>query len=277
MVYKIRSLSFFALAFIIPLYSCTGNTKSSETKSAELTSGIPVINYSVTGSFPHDTTLFTEGLLIYNGKLFESTGSPEELTHTKSLIGTIDLSTGKIDKKIELDKTKYFGEGIVFLNNKLYQLTYKNQLGFIYDAKSFKQIGTFNYLNAEGWSLTTDGINLIMSDGTANLTFISPDNLKPLKTITVTENGAALKDLNELEYIKGFIYANVYQTNDIIKIDPSNGKVVGRLDLNSLGLEAKYKNPHSDVMNGIAYDSTTDKIYVTGKLWSNIYQIQFPH
>jgi glutamine cyclotransferase len=276
MVYKMRSLSFFALAFMMLLYSCTCNTKSSETKTAEPTSATPVINYSVTGSFPHDTTLFTEGFLIYNGELFESTGSPEELPQTRSLVGTIDLSTGKIDKKIELDK-KYFGEGIVFLNSKLYQLTYKNQIGFIYDAKSFKQMGTFSYLSAEGWSLTTDGINLIMSDGTANLTFISPDSLRPVKIVTVRENGELLKNVNELEYIKGSIYANVYQTNDVIKIDPSNGKVVGRLDLNSLGLEAKYKNPHSDVMNGIAYDSITDKIYVTGKLWSNIYQIKFPH
>ena len=169
-------------------------------------------------------------------------------------------------KKCELDKTKYFGEGIAFLNNKLYQLTYKNHLGFIYDAKSFKQISTFSYFNAEGWSLTTDGINLIMSDGTANLTFISPDSLRPVKIIAVRENGALLEKVNELEYIKGFIYANVWQTNDLVKIDPSNGKVVGKLDLNSLALEAKYKNPNSDVMNGIAYDSTTDKIYITGKL-----------
>lgn len=272
-----KLLSFFAWAFIILFYSCTGNTKSSETETADPASGIPVINYSVTGSFPHDTTLFTEGFLIHEGKLFESTGSPDDLPKTKSMVGIIDLSTGKMDKKIELDKTKYFGEGIVFLNNKLYQLTYKNQLGFIYDAKSFKQIDTFSYLNAEGWSLTTDGINLIMSDGTTTLTFISPDNLKPVKTITVTENGIALKWLNELEYIKGFIYSNVWQSNDLVKIDPSNGKVVGRIDLNSLALEAKYKNPNSDVMNGIAYDSTTDKVYVTGKLWSNIYQINFPH
>ena len=278
MVYKMRSLSFFVLVFIILLYSCTGNTKSSETNIVESTSPIPVINYSVTGSFPHDTTLFTEGFLIYNGNLFESTGSPEELPQTRSVIGVIDLTTGKVDKKVELDKTKkYFGEGIVFLNNKLYQLTYKNQLGFIYDAKSFKQIGTFNYSNAEGWSLTANGTDLIMSDGTANLTFISPDNLKPVKIITVRENGKLLEKVNELEYIKGFIYANVYQTNDIIKIDPSNGKVVGKLDLNSLALEAKYKNPNSDVLNGIAYDSAADKIYVTGKLWSIIYQINFPH
>jgi len=270
-----KPLSIFALLLL--LYSCKGNSKSSETNIKESASKIPIINYSVTRTFPHDTTLFTEGLLVHNGKLFESTGSPEELVNTKSLIGIINLSTGKIDKKVELDKKKYFGEGIVFLKNKLYQLTYKKQLGFIYDAESFKQVGTFNYSNLEGWSLTTNGVDLIMSDGTANLTFLSLDNLKPVKTITVTENGLPLKELNELEYIRGFIYANVWQTNYIIKIDPSNGKVVGKLDLNSLAVEAKYKNPNSDVMNGIAYDSTNDKIYITGKLWSNIYQINFPH
>ena len=270
-----KPLSIFALLLL--LYSCKGNSKSSETNITESASKIPIINYSVISTFPHDTTLFTEGLLVHNGKLFESTGSPEELPNTKSLIGIINLSTGKIDKKVELDKKKYFGEGIVFLKNKLYQLTYKKQLGFIYDAESFKQVGTFNYSNLEGWSLTTNGVDLIMSDGTANLTFLSPDNLKPVKTITVTENGLPLKELNELEYIRGFIYANVWQTNYIIKIDPSNGKVVGKLDLNSLAIEAKYKNPNSDVMNGIAYDSTNDKIYITGKLWPNIYQINFPH
>lgn len=272
-----KLISFFARASIILFYSCTGNTKSSEPQTGDPASGIPVINYSVAASFTHDTTLFTEGFLIHDGKLFESTGSPGDLPQTRSLVGVIDLTTGKMDKKIELDKAKYFGEGIVFLNNKLYQLTYKNQVGFIYDAKSFKQIDTFSYLNAEGWSLTTDGTNLIMSDGTASLTFISPDSLKPVKAITVTENGVALKWLNELEYIKGFIFANVWQSNDLVKIDPSNGKVVGKIDLSSLALETKYKNPHSDVINGIAYDSTTDKIYVTGKLWPNIYQINFPH
>ena len=129
------------------MVSCENNT---EVHIKSIHPATPIINFSVTKYFPHDTSSFTEGLLVHDGKLFESTGSPEDLKQTKSLIGILDLATGKIDKKIELDKTKYFGEGIVILNNKIYQLTYKNKIGFIYNAKSFKPIGKFSYSNAEG-------------------------------------------------------------------------------------------------------------------------------
>lgn len=257
------------------LYSCSNN---SETKPIEsLPAKVPIINYTVINYFPHDTSLFTEGLVVHKGQLYESTGSPEELKQTKSLIGITDLSTGKFSKKIELERTKYFGEGIVILNDKLYQLTYKNKIGFIYDANSFKQIGKFSYPNAEGWSLTTDGTDLIMSDGSDRLTFLHPSNLQSYKLLMVTENGVRLDKLNELEFIKGFIYANIWTTNYIVKIDPVTGKVVGKLDLGSISSEAKNKSRTADVLNGIAYDSVSDKIYVTGKLWSNIYQINFPH
>lgn len=269
-----RKLLFVTSALFL-LCSCSNN---SETKSPEsLHSKIPIINYTVINYFPHDISLFTEGLVVHKGQLYESTGSPEELKQTKSLIGITDLSTGKFSKKVELQRTKYFGEGIVILNDKLYQLTYKNKVGFIYDANSFKAIGKFNYPNAEGWSLTTDGTDLIMSDGTDTLTFLHSENLQPYKNLVVTENGAPLYKLNELEFIKGFIYANIYTTNYIVKIDPANGKVVGKLNLGSLSVEAKNKSSTADVLNGIAYDSASDKIYVTGKLWSNIYQINFPH
>ena len=227
--------------------------------------------------YPHDTTLFTEGFSFYNGQLFESTGSPNDLPQTKSSIGIDSLATGKFSKKIELDKTKYFGEGITFLNNKLYQLTYKNQIGFIYDANSFKKIGQFKYDNPEGWSLATDGKNLIMSDGTSKLTFLDPTNLKPVMILNVTENGMPQDSLNELEYIKGFIYVNIWMNNFIFKINPTTGKVVGNLDLSLLPFDAKNKNQRAAELNGIAYDSITDKIYVTGKLWPNIYQINFSH
>ncbi len=258
-------------------FSCKDNPKSAANNKQEPVVTIPVINYSVLNYFPHDTTLFTEGFLFHNGELFESTGSPNELPQTKSLIGTDNLKTGNFSKKIELDKTKYFGEGIAFLNNKLYQLTYKSQTGFIYDANSFKEIGQFKYENKEGWSLTTDGKNLIMSDGTNKLTYLSPDNLKPVRILNVTQNGMPQDSLNELEYIKGFIYANVWINNFIYKINPSTGDVVGKLDLSFLMKDARNKNPGVDVLNGIAYDSTSDKIYVTGKMWPDIYQIDFKH
>lgn len=267
-------ISFFS---ILVFNSCSDNSANSGSETSESTPATPIINYAVTQYFAHDTSLFTEGHLFHNGHLFESTGSPEDLPFTKSVIGISDLTTGKFSPKIEIDKSKYFGEGIVFLNDKLYQLTYKNQLGFIYDAKTFKEIGQFKYSNAEGWSLTTDGTNIIMSDGTNSLTYLDPVRLAPIKKLQVTENGYPIDKLNELEFIKGFIYANIWMSNLIVKIDPVNGNVVGKIDLSSLTNEAMNFNPNADVLNGIAYDSITDKVYVTGKMWANIYQIQFSH
>lgn len=237
----------------------------------------PAINYTVTTFHLHDTSLYTEGLLVHNGQVFESTGSPDGMENARSMIGISDLSTGKFEKKIELDRSKYFGEGIVFFNNKLYQLTYRNQKGFIYDAKTFKQLDTFRYDNKEGWALTTNGKELIMSDGTDALTFLDPSTLKPARILKVTENGKVRDSLNELEYIKGYIYANIWYNNNVVKIDPNDGKVVGKIDFSSLVFEAAMKNPNANVLNGIAYDSTTDKIYVTGKNWSNIYEVKFTH
>jgi glutamine cyclotransferase len=270
---NIKSIFFFCLLLLI-IAGC-GNDKgnSGTTEPAPQT---PVISFRVLKYLHHDTSLFTEGLVMHNGQLFESTGSPDELPSARSMIGITDLQTGKFDKKIELDRTKYFGEGIVFLNGKLYQLTYKNKTGFIYDATSFKQIGSFTYSNTEGWGMTTNGKELIMSDGSSELTFIDPATLQPTKKLSVTENGVSLNKLNELEYIRGFIYANVWLTNYIVKIDANDGKVVGKLDLNILAFEARNKNPNVEVLNGIAFDSTTNNVYVTGKLWANIYEIKLP-
>jgi glutamine cyclotransferase len=237
----------------------------------------PIINWSVKGQLPHDTSLFTEGFLVHNGRIFESTGSPEQYTDAESLVGIIDPATGQLDQKIRLDKKKYFGEGIVFLHDKLYQLTYLNQKGFIYDAATFKQTGEFHFDSPQGWALTTDGVHLIMDDSSATLIFLDPATLKPVKKLMVTINGAPRDSLNELEYIKGYIYANVWYTDYIVKIDPATGQVVGRLDLSSLVADAMNKNPYANVLNGIAYDPASDKIYVVGKRWPTIYQIDFPH
>ena len=238
---------------------------------------IPIINYSVGHVYPHDTTSYTEGLVFHDHHLFESSGAPEGYPQTRSMIGIDDLGTGKVNKKIELDRRKYFGEGIVFFKDRLYQLTYTNQIGFVYDAGTFHRVDSFRYQNKEGWALTTDSLSLIMSDGTSHLTYFDPVSLKPVKTLVVTENGAPLDSLNELEYIHHYIYANRYTYNYVVKIDPASGKVLGRLDLTSLVEQEKNRNPGSDVLNGIAYDPGTDKIYVTGKLWSGIYEIVFSH
>jgi glutamine cyclotransferase len=270
------ALSTFSLA------ACNGDkpgesVSEQPVEAAAPSTAAPKIEYSVTTRFPHDISLFTEGFLFHDGQLFESTGSPEDRPETRSLIGALDLKTGKLDVKAEIDGKKYFGEGISFLDGKLYQLTYQNKMGFIYDAKTFKQTGTFPYANAEGWSLTTDGTSLIMSDGTTKLTWINPADMKPFKTVDVTQDGAPLNNINELEWINGFIYANVWLTDKIVKIDPATGKVAGYLDLSSLSYEARNGNPQGDVLNGIAYNPATDKIYVTGKLWPNVYEISFPH
>ena len=162
----------------------------------------PMIDFSVKEKYPHDVSLFTEGFLFHDNQLYESTGSPLNLPQTRSLFGPLDLKTGKLDVKGELDRKTYFGEGIVFLNNYMYQLTYTNQVGFIYDAKTFERRGQFNYSNREGWGLTTDGKNIIMSDGSNTITYLDPKNFSVIKTIDVTENGFALDYINELEYIK---------------------------------------------------------------------------
>jgi len=193
------------------------------------------------------------------------------------MVGVDNLGTGKVDKKIELDRRKYFGEGIVFFNGKLYQLTYKNHTGFIYDAATFRRIDSFTYANKEGWALTTDSTSLIMSDGTSNLTYLNPESLKPVKVLAVTLNGVPLDSLNELEYIGKYIYANRFTQNYVVKIDPADGKIIGKLDLTSLVEQEKNRNPGCDVLNGIAYDPFDDKVYVTGKLWSGIYEIKFSH
>lgn len=264
------------LVIVSVLTGCNTETRNTDTIPSTLSedANSDAISYGFVKSYPHDITSFTEGLLVHNGKLYESTGSPEELSQTRSLAGIVDLAKGTIEKKVELDRDKYFGEGIVFLHNKLYQLTYQTKIGFIYDASSFKQIGTFTFPSKEGWGLTTDGAFLIMSDGTNTLTYLNPETFKTEKVLTVLDNGGVLANLNELEYIKGFIYANVYTTNFIVKIDPATGKVVGRIDLSALAYDAKAKNPGALEMNGIAFDSTSNSIYVTGKFWPSIYEIK---
>ncbi|WP_190300497.1 glutaminyl-peptide cyclotransferase [Rufibacter hautae] len=236
-----------------------------------------LINYGVVKAHPHDTTAFTEGFLVHDGKLYESTGSPADLTQTKSLIGVVDLATGKMEVKAELDRSKYFGEGIAILKDRLYQLTYVSKVGFVYDVKTFRQVDDFTFESKEGWGLTTDGTHLIMSDGTSKLTYLHPGTFKTEKTITVQDPDGPVENLNELEFIKGYLYANVYTTNTIVKIDPSSGKVVGKLDLTSLEQDAKSKKPDALELNGIAFDSTAGKVYVTGKLWPNIYEIKFSY
>ncbi|HTI11437.1 MAG TPA: glutaminyl-peptide cyclotransferase [Puia sp.] len=270
-----------AFLFIVVLgifASCNNADRSNSSGDGEKVADNtpPVINYSVVQALPHDTASFTEGLLVHDGQIYESTGTEPGMPATRrSLFGIVDPKTGKISPKAELDRNKYFGEGIAFLKDKVYQLTWTTKIGFIYDAKTFKKTGEFNIPVKEGWGMTTDGSNLIMSDGSSNISYVDPTTFRLVKVVGVTDNNGPVSNINELELINGFLYANQWQTNYILKIDPSSGKVMGRLDLTSLANEAKNKSGSSDTLNGIAYDSATGKIYVTGKLWPNIYEIKF--
>lgn len=239
-----------------------------EKKTSETTSVDPLnISFSVISTLPHEPDAFTEGLTIHNNLVLESTGQ-----NGKSWVAEVDPATGNHNKKIILDN-QYFGEGMTVLNNKLYYLTWQTKIGFVYDARTYKQIGEFNYDN-EGWGLTHDGKNLIMSAGTDKLYFLDTATLKISRTVSVRNGNMPVKNLNELEYVNGYIFANVYETSTIVKIDPATGKVVGRIDLSTQVDEIKRMFPNTNELNGIAYDKNSNALLVTGKNWPRSYLIR---
>ncbi len=268
-------LSFLSVFLLI---SCKDNSNSSEPAATvdtpAATNEAPAITYTILNALPHDRNSYTEGLLIHDGKLFESSGAPQENDKTRSIVGIVDPSTGNIAVKAELDRKTYFGEGITILHDKLYQLTWTNRKGFIYDLKTFKKIGEFNIPSKEGWGMTTDGSSLILSDGSSNLTFLDPVTFKTNRILGVTDNNGPAGNINELEYVNGTILANIYQTPYIIRIDPNTGKILGKADFSNLVSELKIKDPDAEYMNGIAWDSAKNKILITGKLWPNIYEVR---
>jgi glutamine cyclotransferase len=257
---------------ILSLAACKNNDKPAENGNGPVVKAPDTISYSVIATYPHDTASFTEGLLFYNGELYEGTGDPNY--SGKSRLMKVDLKSGKAIKSINLDK-KYFGEGIVILHDTVYQLTYQEKVGFMYTLKDFKKIKEFTFSSREGWGMTTDGKEIIATDGTSNLYYYEPSTFKLLRTQSVTEGGSLSYNLNELEYINGFIYANQWQAPYILKIDPSNGQIVGKADFTQLNDQVKSKYPFINEFNGIAYDSTTKKVYITGKNWPELYEIQF--
>ncbi len=200
--------------------------------------------------------------------MYEGTG---ENGHSRLM--EIDLTTGKAIRQISLDP-KFFGEGITILNDTVYQLTWQNKVVFVYTLRDFKKVKEFP-INTEGWGITNDGKNLIVSDGTSNLYFYEPSTFRLLRTQAVTDAGNLAYNINELEYIDGFIYANQWQLPYIYKIDPDAGEVVAKADLNEIWNRIRIKDPQADVPNGIAYDPVSKKIYITGKLWPELYEIQF--
>jgi glutamine cyclotransferase len=250
---------FFCISVVVMLSACNGK-KSKGEKTAN------AIPYSIKKIFPHDKTAYIQGLTIADGRLFESTGQ------AGSWIAEVDIATGNQDKKVILDK-RYFGEGITILNNKIYQLTWQSHIGFVYDFKTFNKIGEFKY-DHEGWGITTDNKNLIVSDGTNKIRFLDTLTLRSTKEIIVKEGEVSVDQLNELEFIDGFIFANQWQTNYILKIDPTNGQVVGRMDLARLAEKIYPLNPTADVLNGIAYEKKSKSLLVTGKLWPALFALE---
>jgi glutaminyl-peptide cyclotransferase len=217
-------------------------------------------------SYPHDSAAFTEGLIFIDGMLYESTGQ-----YGASQIRQVRLEDGAVLRSVSL-ASLYFGEGLVNWGDQLLSLTWRNHIGFRWDRATFRQTGSFVY-PGEGWSLTQDGARIIMSDGTADLRFLDPETLEQTGRITVTWEGKPVRMLNELEYVKGEILANIWMTNRIARIDPATGKVIDWIDLGKLVRRLKLSDADA-VPNGIAYDAKRDRLFVTGKYWPKLYEIR---
>lgn len=244
----------FALAIVLATCACNSPSHGE----------IPVDYYEVVHTYPHDPKAFTEGFFYLNGYLYESTGLVGQ-----SSVRKVKIETGEVVESHEVPRP-YFGEGIVNWKDHLLQLTYQSQVGFIYDLATFASAGEFKY-PGEGWSLTQDGKRIIMSDGSPELRFWNPETLKETSRLAVTADGEPVRNVNELEWVKGEIYANVWHTDLIARIDPDTGKVLGWINL--VGLWPGSDNEEK-TLNGIAYDAAHDRLFVTGKEWPSVFEIR---
>ncbi len=222
-------------------------------------------DYEVVNEFPHDPRAFTQGLLFRDGYFYESTG-----LYGQSDLRLVRPETGEVVRLRRL-QPRYFGEGLTDFGDRLIQLTWQENTGFIYDIDSFELIGTFSY-PGEGWGLANDGSRLIMSDGTPELRFLDPETFEELHRVTVTDSGAPVENINELVMIEGEVYANIWQSDEIVIIDPQTGRVTGRVDMR--GLLSEQERARVDVLNGIAWDARTNRLFVTGKLWPRLFEIR---
>ncbi len=257
--------------------ACNGNSEN-ELPATNTANNLPaLLNYTIINAYPHNSSSFTEGLEWYDNDLFESTGDTEYQGNSK--LARTDLKTGKAKQEINLDKA-YFGEGMTILNDKIYMLTYREGKCFVFDLKSFKKIGEFNY-TGEGWGMTNDGKYLIMDDGSNNLYYRDPESFQVVKSVGVSDNNGPLGNINELEYVDGFIYANVWTTQYIVKIDPATGNVVGKADFTGVlnkyapGTFTDQQLATDAVLNGIAYDKIGKRFFVTGKNWPKVFEVKF--
>ena len=226
---------------------------------------IPVYTYRVVAVYPHDPTAFTQGLVYADGVLYESTG-----LYGQSSLRRVALKNGAVEQALAVGPD-FFAEGLALLDGRLYQLTWQSHVGFIYARESLARLGEFSY-PTEGWGLTTDGTRLIMSDGTDTLYFLDAQTLSKTHQIEVRANGAPVTRLNELEWVESEVWANIWQTDFLARIDPHSGEVVGWVDLS--GLLSAQERAQTDVLNGIAYDAGEGRLFVTGKLWPYLFQIE---
>ena len=283
---------YLLILFALFAFSCgngtnTNITKSNKTPANNVNSNvnnssnkppgqIPIYGYEVVNTYKHDPKAFTEGLFFHNGFLYESTGEKGE-----SELRKVEIESGKVMQKFELPADD-FGEGITLFDGKIYQLTWQSRICRVFDAETFKLLKELRY-QGDGWGLTNDGKNLIMTDSTHVIRFMDPETLQTVRTIPVfQENGKPLMQINELEYIKGEIWANIWHSeepqilgkpNYMVRIDPSNGKVLGWIDLAGISPDDVDRDPEN-TMNGIAYDEATDRIFVTGKNWKKLFEIK---
>ena len=256
-----------ALLLVLLLTNFNCNSTNSNSSSSESPNGpVPVYGYEIIKVRPHDPDAFTQGLEVRDGKLFESTGEVG-----RSSLRMVDLENGDVVKKVEVPPP-YFAEGVSTLKGKLYQLTWQHQVGFIYDAQNLQKNGQFSY-TGEGWGLTNDGRSLIISNGTNRIKFLDPDTFQVTKTIAVFDGKQPVEQLNELEYINGDLYANVWHTDRIAIINPDSGRVKAWLDLRGLLSPGDVRDEEA-VLNGIAYDAASDRLFVTGKLWPKLFEIK---
>ena len=265
LIFKTRLVLVLSLA--LSSFQCQTGANGDRPTNTATPAVVPKYGYQIVNIWPHDSNAFTQGLILMDGKLLESTGQ-----EGRSSLRSVELETGKILKKVAVPEP-YFAEGITVLNGKVYQLTWQHQLGFIYDSQTFEKVGQFNY-NGEGWGLTTDGKSLILSDGSNRLKFIDPSNFQVTKTITVLDGKSPVNQLNELEFVQGEIYANIWHNDRIAAIDPQSGRVNSWIDLTGLMSKEELRQEPEAVLNGIAYDQANNKLFVTGKLWPRLFEIR---
>ncbi len=271
-----KRVLFFLLPIMIVSCGEPSNNKPEPGTSTTSTSNQPTaIPYQIINAYPHDTKSYTEGLQYIDGKLLESAGQ-----YGESNIRFTELGTGKVLKQTDIDK-KYFGEGCSQLNGKVYQMTYMENTCFVYDAATLKKQQEFNYNFGQGWGMTTNGRQLIISNGSSNIFFYDPSSFKEIKRLGVTNEYGPVGNINELELIKGYLYANVWRTDNILKIDTSSGKVVGVVDLSDLRgrtgipqVNEAEDDGGPEVLNGIAYDSVANRIFITGKYWPKLFEVK---